>query len=159
MAKLNWLVVFFLFFIVAHPGFTDDRAKLVGSWKLVSYEEEIQSTGEREQILGKNPTGYMIFTSEGRFMMVLTGEGRKAANTDQDRVNLLKSLLAYTGMYRVEGDKVIVKVDVSWNPVWVGTDQVRSFKFDGNRLNVISAWGNRPGKGTVRGFLTLEREK
>ena len=159
MAKLNWLVVFFLFFILAHPCFADDRAKLVGSWKLVSLEQEYQATGEREQALGKNPTGYMIFTPEGRCMVILTGEGRKFPNNDQDRVNLLKSLFAYTGMYRVEGDKVIVKVDVSWNPGWIGTDQARSFKFDGNRLHIISAWGPHPQKGMARGFLTFEREK
>ena len=49
-------------------------------------------------------------------MFVLTGEGRKAAKTIQDRAELLNSLVAYTGMYRVEGDKWITKVDVAWNP-------------------------------------------
>jgi hypothetical protein len=33
-----------------------------------------------------------------------------------------------------------MQVDVSWNPAWVGTEQVRFFKFDGERLLVISAW-------------------
>ena len=159
MAKFKLLVVLFLFLIVVLPGFADDRAKILGSWRLVSLEQEYQATGEREPALGKNPTGYMIFTPEGRCIAVLMGDGRKSPNTDQDRAELLKSMFAYTGMYRIEGDKLIVKIDVSWNPAWVGTDQVRSFKFDGNRLYLITAWGPHPRKGTARGFLTLERAK
>ena len=77
-------------------------------------------------------------------MFVLTGEGRKAAKTVQDRAELLNSLVAYTGMYRVEGGKWITKVDVAWNPEWIGTEQIRSFTVDGKRLRVAAPWGIRP---------------
>jgi hypothetical protein len=141
---------------------TDDRAKILGIWRLVSFEVEYQATGEKEPLLGKNPTGYIIFTPEGRAMLILTGEGRKTPNSDQDRADLLKSMFAYTGMYRIEGDKWITKVDVSWNPAWVGTEQVRFFRFDGDRLYVISAWAQsvlRPERGMARGIVTFERAK
>ena len=95
-------------------------------------------------------------------MAVLTGDGRKAPTTDQDRADLLKSMFAYTGMYRLEGDKWITKVDVSWNPAWVGTEQVRFFRVDGDRLQVIPAWVQsvlRPERGMARGILTFERTK
>jgi hypothetical protein len=95
-------------------------------------------------------------------MAVLTGEGRKAPNTDQDRAELLKSMFAYTGMWRLEGDKWITKVDVSWNPAWVGTEQVRYFKFEGDRLQVNSMWVQsvlKPELGMARGVLTFERAK
>jgi len=159
MLNLKWVAALVLFVIAVQPTFADDRAKILGTWKLIAYEAEIQSTGERTPALGKNPSGYFIFTPEGRFMSVITGDGRKAAKTDQDRAELLKSMFAYTGMYRLEGDKLITKVDVSWTPLWVGTEQVRFFKFDGDRLQVISAWGEWPGKGMRRGFLTFERAK
>jgi hypothetical protein len=71
-------------------------------------------------------------------------------------------MFAYTGIYRLEGDKWITKVDVSWNPAWLGTEQVRFFKFDGDRLQVISMWVKsvtRPEKGMARGILTFERAK
>jgi Lipocalin-like domain len=64
-------------------------------------------------------------------MFVLTGEGRKPPQTVQDRADLLNSMAAYTGMYRLEGDKWITQVDVAWNPEWVGTEQTRFFKLDG----------------------------
>jgi len=162
MVKFKWLVVLVLFLIAVQPSFADDRAKILGIWRLGSFEVEYQATGEKEPLLGKNPTGYIIFTPEGRAMLILTGEGRKAPNSDQDRADLLKSMFAYTGMYRIEGDKWITKVDVSWNPAWVGTEQVRFFRFDGDRLYVISAWAQsvlRPERGMARGIVMFERAK
>jgi hypothetical protein len=32
-------------------------------------------------------------------------------------------MYAYTGPYRVEGDRLTVKVEVAWNEAWIGTDQ------------------------------------
>jgi hypothetical protein len=162
MVQLKWLATLVLFLIVVQPSFADDRAKILGIWKIVSYEWETQATGVREPIMGKNPTGYIIFTPEWRMMVIITGEGRKAPKTDQDRADLLKSMSAYTGMYRLEGDKWITKVDVAWSPLRVGTEQVRFFRFDDDRLQVISAW-MPPGTGTERGMgrviITWERAK
>ena len=148
--------------VVVQPSFADDREKLLGIWRLVSYEVESQAAGEREPLLGKSPTGNIIFTSDGRMMVLLTGEGRKAPNTDQDRAELLKSMVAYTGMYRVEGDKWITKVDVADNPTRVGTEQARFYKLDGDRLQESTQfmqWAARPEKGTVRFILMWERVK
>jgi len=162
MVKVKWIAVFVLLIIAVQPSFADDRAKLVGIWKLVSWESEFKDTGEREPVMGKYPTGYFIFTPEGRIMTVLTGEGRKAAKTDQERAALMKSVIAYTGMYRLEGDKFITKVDVSWNAAWVGTEQVRYFKLEGDRLHIISMWVEsvaRPERGMARAIITWERVK
>jgi Lipocalin-like domain len=146
----------------AESSNADNQTKVIGIWKLVSYEAEYQATGEREPVLGKNWTGYIIFTPEGRMMVAMTSEGRQAPKIDQDRAELLKSMVAYSGMYRLEGDKFITKVDVSWNPAWVGTEQVRFFRFEGGRLQITTAWlqaVNRPERGMARGFLTWERAK
>jgi len=162
MSTLKWFILPVLFFIVMKPSLADDVAKVVGIWKIVSWESEFQATGEREPVMGKNPTGYIIFTPEGRMMTVITGEGRKQPKTDQDRADLLKSMFAYTGKYRLEGDKWITKVDVAWNPAWVGTEQVRFFKVDGDRLQVMSVWvqsTTRPEKGVGRAIITWERVK
>jgi hypothetical protein len=159
MVKFKWLVIVALFLIAVQPSFAEDRTKILGIWQLVSFEMEFQATGEREHIRGKNPTGYIIFTPEGRMMVVLTDEGRKAPKTDQDRADLFKSVIAYTGMYRIEGDKWITKVDVSRNPAWVGTEQARFFRVDGDRLQEITQWMARPEKGMARVILTWERAK
>lgn len=145
-----------------HPCFADDRAQVHGVWKLVSYEVEIQATGQKEPVMGKNPTGYVIFIPEGRVWFILTGEGRKPAKTVEERAELLGSLVAYTGTYRLEGDKWITKVEVAWNPEWVGTEQTRPFKIDGDRLQVLTPWRvmpNWPEKGMTRSIVTFERAK
>ena len=112
--------------------------------------------------MGRNPTGYVIFTPEGRVFFVLTGEGRKAAKTVQERADLLSSLVAYTGTYRLEGDQWITKVEVAWNPEWIGTEQRRFFKVEGERLQVHTPWRvmpNWPEKGMTRSIITFERAK
>ena len=162
MIKVKWIAVFVLLLIAVHPSFADDRDKLLGIWKLVSWESEFQATGERGPIMGKNPTGYIIFTPEGRMMAVLTGDEREPPKTDQDRADLMKSAVAYSGIYRLEGDKWITKVDVAWTPEFVGTEQVRFFKLDGDRLDILTAWAvhpNWPEKGMQRRILTWERVK
>jgi len=162
MLKFKWVVVLFLIVTAAPPVFADDRAQVQGVWKLVSYEVEIQSTGQKEFPMGQKPTGYVIFTAEGRVFFVLTGDGRKPAKTDQDRAALLSSLVAYTGTYRLEADKWITKVEVAWNPEWIGTEQTRSFKVDGDRLQVLTPWRvmpNWPDKGMTRSIVTFERSK
>ena len=159
---LKRLVVLLGLFVAAHGAYAQDREKLFGIWKLVSFETEFQATGERKPTFGKNPNGFIIFTPEGRMMVVLTAEGRKAPETDEDRAALLRTMFAYTGIYRLEGDKFVTKVDVSWNEAWTGTEQTRFYKMGGNRLDIISAWapsGVIPGRPIVRGILTWERVK
>jgi predicted acetyltransferase len=144
------------------PSLADDSSKLLGIWKLVSFEVEIQATGQKEPVWGQKPTGYVIFSPEGRAFFILTGEGRKPAKTAQERANLLNSLISYTGMYRIEGNKWITKVDVAWSPEFVDTEQARFFKIDGDRLQVLTTWiihPNWPEKGMVRRILTFERVK
>jgi hypothetical protein len=165
----RWMVRMMTAFIIAimavlntaHLAIADDRARLFGIWKLTSIVGEFQDTGEQSPLYGKNPTGYLIFTPEGRVMMVIEGEGRKAPKTDDDRAALFRTMFAYTGMYRLEGDKWSTKVDVSWNPALNGTEQVRLYKFEGDRLVMSTPWTpslNFPGR-TSRGVFTWERAK
>lgn len=149
-------------FLVAQPSFADDREKVIGVWKLVSIETETQATAQKEPVMGRSPAGYAIFTAEGRVMFLVTGEGRKPPQSAQDRADLLNSMVAYSGIYRLEGDKWITKVDVAWNPEWVGTEQTRFFNLDGDRLHVTSTWRimpNRAEKGMQRSLLVFERSK
>jgi hypothetical protein len=139
-----------------------DRAELLGTWKLVSWEVEMQSTGARTAPYGKNPNGYLVFTPEGRLMVVVEGEGRKAPKTVQDRATLLDTMTAYSGIYRLEGDRWITKVDVAYNPALKGTQQERSFKLTGDRLEVLWSWHpdpNLPGSPITRTFLAWVRAK
>jgi hypothetical protein len=155
------LVVIGVILSVAPLASADDHAKLIGIWKLVSVVGEFQDSGEKIYDWGKNPMGYSIYTAEGRSMFIIESEGRKPPKTDEDRATLFKTMFAWTGMYRVEGDKLITKVDVSWNPAFNGTEPVRIFKFEGDRLVISTAWtpSTRFTGRVTRGVFTYERVK
>lgn len=163
MFKLTGIVVLLVVLLAlgAQPSFAQDREKLVGTWKLLSIVGEFQDKpGEYTSgIYGANPTGYLMITPGGRMMVVLEGEGRTPAKTEEERAVLYRSMAAYTGMYRVEEGKYITTVDVSWNPAWNGTEQVRTYTVDGDRLALQTQWAPSvatPGK-TSRAVFTWER--
>jgi len=146
--------------IAASPATADDALNAVGTWKLVSFVNDFQDGSEQRPMYGKNATGYLILTAGGRMMSVVEGEGRKAPLNDEERAAAFRTLIAYTGIYRFDGDKFITKVDVSWNPTWVGTEQVRFFKLDGDRLQIASDWVMSPNLGKItRATVTWERVK
>lgn len=147
--------------VACQASSAQDQDRLVGTWKLLAFETELQATGERRPVLGQKPNGYLVFTPQGRVMVLITGEGRKAAENDQERAALLRSMFAYSGLYKLEGDRLLAKIDVSWNEAWNGTEQVRFFKLEGNRLSIISAWAPSallPGQPVVRAITTFERD-
>ncbi len=138
----------------------NQASHIVGTWRLLSYEIEIQSSGQKEAVFGSQPTGYAHFSPAGRVMFVLTADGRKAAQTVEQKAQLLASLVAYSGRYRIEADKWITQVDVAWNPEWVGTEQSRQFVIEGNRLQVLTPWRLMPNwaaKGQTRSIVSFER--
>src|SRR5215213_1560221 len=94
MPKLMGLV--FAICLVAQPSLGGDRDKVVGTWKQVFQEVEIQTTGQKEPMLREKPPGYAVFLPEGRVFFILTGEGRKPAKTDQERAALLNTVVADT---------------------------------------------------------------
>lgn len=158
---IKWAVVVGAFALSACATIAGDHAKLVGTWRIVAFYLEFQDNGERRATFGKSPKGYIIFTPEGRTMSYLEAESRKAPRTDEERSAAFRTMIAYTGKYRVEGDRFTTSVDGAWNVGWVGTDQARTFKLDGNRLEIVSQWGPAPiyDNRVVRGVLLWEREK
>jgi hypothetical protein len=151
-----WPVVFLL---AAGPALADDGAKLVGVWKLVSYETEVQDSGERRPDFGTSPAGYVVFTANRRVIGVIEAEGRPIPRTDAEAARAFQTAVAYSGIYRLEGEKWTTRIDVATNPAWTGKDSVRTVKFDGDRMLVTSAWTPNPlldGKMT-RNHLGWER--
>jgi Lipocalin-like domain len=127
------------FALEGHPHASDPRA-LVGTWKLVSWQVVIEGQPPQD-VFGSHPKGYLVLTPEGRSIVLTTAEDRRAGASDADRAALHKSMLAYSGRYRIEGNDFITHVDVSWNEEWNGTDQRRHFRLDGDKLFIESAPG------------------
>jgi hypothetical protein len=138
----------------------DLSTRLVGSWRVLSYEFEFQDGGERAMPLGSRPNGYVILGSDGRMMAYLEASNRRPPRNDQERAEAYRTMNAYTGRYRVEGTQWVTKVDGAWNVEWIGGEQARAFELAGNRLTVTGQWNANPlyGGRIARGRLTFERE-
>jgi len=133
---------------------------LIGVWKLISWQV-IGENEEAQDVFGSSPKGYLILTREGRSMALTVAENRKGGMDDAERAALHKSMLAYSGKYRVEGNDFITTVDVSWNEDWNGTEQRRHFRIEGDRLLIESEPAPSivfPGKTDYR-RLVWERDK
>ena len=150
------LAAIYLVLLCMSPALADDRDKIIGVWKLQTWEVVFQDTGERKALYGLNPTGFVIFTPEGRMMALLTAEGRKTPQTDADRAAAFRNMFAYSGIYNLEKDRWVTKVDASWNEAWTGTEQVRFYLLEEDKLTVTTAWAptlNFEGR-IAQGILT-----
>lgn len=138
---------------------SNDQA-LVGTWKLLSCVLEDVETKEQQQVWGSKPNGYIVMTPEGRWIVIQTAEGRRAPQNDEDRIAAFKSLLAYSGKYRTDGDKIVISVDIAADESWNGTEQVRFYKLDGDALHIEAApqrYANFGGR-VMRGILVWTKE-
>jgi hypothetical protein len=117
-----------------------EESQLLGTWKLKSWVREVAGTGERYNQAGEHPDGYLSYTADGRMYALIVWDNRirprGAVPTDEERVKLHQTMLAYAGTYTVQGDKVIHHLDASWDQTLIGTDQVRFFKPDGDMLTI-----------------------
>ena len=110
---------------------------LVGNWRLVSSQAIVDD--QAHDLFGSNPNGYLILTPQGRLCAITTAEHRISGEGDRERAALHRSMMAYTGKYRVEDGDFITVVDGSWNESWNGTEQRRHFRVEGDRLFIESA--------------------
>ena len=83
---------------------------LVGTYKLISWTRKVFDTGELLDMLGKNPKGFITYGKDGRMMAIIVANERPRAEgadkmTDQQRVDLFRTMLAYGGTYTFDGKK------------------------------------------------------
>jgi hypothetical protein len=113
-------------------------ADIVGTWRLVSWVEEETESKVQHKNFGENPSGLITLTSDGRMMIMFVDPVRKPPATprasDNEAVHLCRTMVAYAGKYRTDGDRLIQYPEVSWNQAFTGTEQTRIFELKGDRL-------------------------
>jgi hypothetical protein len=134
--------------ITRGTAMSDDNESLIGTWKLLSCVMEDVETGNQELAWGERPNGFLVLTPSRRWIVVQTAEQRESPRTDADRSAAFRSMLAYSGTYRTEGDKIVISVDIAWDEAWNGTEQVRSYRLEGDKLHIEAAPQAYPGFGT-----------
>ena len=139
-----------------------DRTALLGTWKMVSWQHEVLASGQRTDVLGPQPVGYINYGSDRRVYAIVVSKDRprpaKLPPTDEERVRLFNSMLAYAGTYTVDDEKVIHHIDASSNQTWTGTDQVRFYRLEGDKLVIWSAPAADPYSGE-HGIYWIEFQK
>ena len=104
------------------------RDLILGSWRMTSWVTRDVATGERQDALGQNPRGTVVYTPQ-RVTFLITKSNRarpkQSPPSDEEKIALFDTMFAYSGAYTVESDRVVHHVDLSWNEAWSGTDQVR----------------------------------
>jgi hypothetical protein len=146
--------------LIATDMLAAQQSPLVGNWMLISSQVTVNN-GAPTDYPGPNPRGYLLLTPEGRMMAFLASSDRKFGTSDVDQAQLLRSMLAYSGKYRVEGTDFITTVDVSSIEAWNGTEQRRHYTIDGDTLTIVTEPQPsllEPGRSIV-GKLVWEREK
>lgn len=116
--------------------------ELVGTWRLIS-ASSITSTGEKiENPYGVGPVGFLTYTAEGRISSVISYGGRKPLSMSggkvEEQAEAFKTFLAYAGRYTLSGDKLTHHIEVSSIQNYVGRDLIRTVKFDGGCMTLIT---------------------
>jgi hypothetical protein len=132
-------------------GHTSDE--LVGTWRLLS-ASTTTPTGERSETpYGPNPLGLLTYTADGRVIAMISHAGRKSLSTlakPDEQAEAFKTFLAYAGRYRLSGDEVIHSVEISSIQNYVGQDLIRSVKFQGDQITLVTP--PTPVKGKIQIF-------
>lgn len=118
--------------------------KLVGAWNLVSFDAQDPS-GQTSYPFGRKAQGRLIYEANGRMAVQLMNPDRPRfasgdllLTSEAEVRAAFNGYAAYYGSYSVDqGQGIIVHhVEAAHIPNWVGTDQVRHFEFQGNRLTL-----------------------
>ncbi len=136
---------------------------LLGTWKLKSFVREVAGTGERYNQMGEHPDGYISYAADGRMLVLLVSDKQPrphAEPTDEERIKLHKAMLAYGGTYSLSHGKVVNHIDIEWDGRRLGTDQVRFFNVEGDKLVIKTEPNKSPIDGREGvGILTFKRIK
>ncbi len=124
---------------------TGDNDKLLGTWKLVSATSTDASGAQLDAPYGSNPDGFLTYSQDGRVTALISYTGRKPLSVGakgaallEEQAEAFKTFLAYGGRYRLTGDKVIHSIEISSIQNYVNKELVRSVKFQGNRIVLLT---------------------
>ncbi len=114
----------------------------LGSWRFVSFIYEDQD-GNITHPFGEDASGYIMYGADGYMQVALMTANRPRFESERFRngptehkAAAFDGYLSYAGPYTIGEDTVTHHVEVAWFPNMVGEDNVRAYKFDGNRLRL-----------------------
>lgn len=145
-------------------------ADLVRTWDLVSFETLIDGEVSSHP-LGDRAAGRLFYGADGTVSAFLSRPDRPwpsgvefTSAAPEDRARAALGFVAYTGRFHLDGDRVVHRIHLSLYPEMVGTDLVRTARFEGPELILSTVPVRTPG-GRMRNqrlrwtpFLTSTEE-
>lgn len=143
MRKITLLLMVCLF---SNSGWAQSSAaevkqRLVGTWKVVSSQRTLKNGKKAfDPALGPHGIGFLIYSPDGHMCAELMNPDRPTwknnAPTDQEKVSAYDGFFAYCGRYEIDAEKhlLVHLPEVSMKQSYVGTKQIRPFRFEGTRM-------------------------
>lgn len=122
----------------------DMGPQFVGTWSLVSWTLTSKD-GETEHPMGEDAVGWILYSGDGYMAAHLMRRQRTPFRSEnpqdftlEERLAVCLEYFSYCGSYTIQQDTKTVThhVDAACIPNWVGRDQVRNFRFEGNTLTL-----------------------
>jgi hypothetical protein len=105
---------------------------LVGTWRLVSWENRSVVDGRVSYPLGEAAVGYLLYGDDGYMSVSIMSPERLMfaaddllSGTEAERAQAASTYVAYCGRYEFRGETVVHQVELSLFPNWVGVEQER----------------------------------
>ena len=119
----------------------DDAARLVGSWKLVSWQTK-HSDGSTGYPMGESPAGLLIYDARGNISLQIMDDFRPAFSQGYEKTTLdelkevYKTYAAMFGHYSVDPSARTVSIEVQGitNPNYMSSTLTRYYALKGNTL-------------------------
>lgn len=126
-------------------------SRLLGSWRLISWEER-DGEGRVSYPLGPDAIGQIMYTQDGRMSaQLMRPDSARFASEDWRKATIEGKSAAwgnyfgYFGTFSIDPDNnaIVHHIEGSWFPNLVGTDQIRFFRLEGDRLllDADTEWG------------------
>jgi len=142
------------------------RERLIGAWKLVSYEECPVDGSPSVYPMSDKPQGIIMYTPDGYMSAQLMHPERQRFasgdwfnGTQEEYRAEATSYIAYSGRFDVDEAKQSLthSMFVSLFPNWLGQTQPRVVRIEGDRLYLSTAAPISSGGRTVNSYLCWRR--
>lgn len=141
-------VTILLGLIASAPARADDATAIIGSWKLISYEDR-PADGDAVYPYGQAPAGLLIYDASGHMaVQIMKTPPPDVATDDWDRfttrekVALFDGYVAYFGRFEIDSTrKVVTHLPIAdLSRLYIGKREERHYRLTGNSLTLSETW-------------------